>query len=68
MTITLLHPSLLDVLIGYGVYLVSYIFIVGKIYETRVQPSRLVLVYIFMLGGPAIWLAYPLAKRSSHVQ
>lgn len=62
MTITLLQPSLLEVLIGYGAYLVSYIFIVGKIHQTRVQPSRLVLVYIFLLGGPAIWLAYPIAK------
>lgn len=62
MTITLLQPSLLDVLIGYGVYLVSYIFLVGKIYETKVKPSRLVLVYIFLLGGPAIWLAYPIVK------
>ena len=70
MTIELLHPSPLDIMFGYIVYLFLYLFIVSHWYSRAKRVGIVaeeiplpILIFMFVMGGPAIWLAYPLAKR-----
>ena len=59
-----MHP--IDLAHLYILYLFSYLFIVSWWYSraarmgiTAENMPRPVIVFIFIMGGPAIWLAYP---------
>lgn len=61
----------LDLAHLYVLYLLMYILIVGSWYKKAKKMGMtadtwptLVVVLVFIMGGPAIWVAYPLAKRS----